>query len=291
LKNKGIVYVKFPKTGLGNLLLIWARAKVFAEINKMEIITSSWWAFRWGTILRNENKKRFYFGYFKENSIWEKLKVFFIKYFWIVCYEPEIKKLTNNNKRLFVFKNVVIDDDLFKYIRTHRTFIKYELENLLNPALLKQLQQYPIPEISVHIRRGDFKYGNPITPLSFFINAINLIRDLTKQVVTVTVFTDAEKEEIEEIFSLPCVSMASIKPDILDILLMSKSKVLVLSQSSTFSYWGAFLSEAIIIKPIDDWQNNIRDEKTNFNFYEGKICFEKNIGDKELRAVLSKLGV
>jgi hypothetical protein len=235
----------------------------------MELVTSSWWAFRWGALLRNENKKRLYFGYFKESSVWQRFKVFFAKIFWTVCYEPEVELVNGGNKKqLFIFKKVIVDEDLFKHIRTHRTFIQHELHCLLNPSLLARLEQYPAPEIGIHIRRGDFKYGNPITPLSFFIDAIKMVWETTKSRLKVTVFTDAKRDEIEEIFSLPGVSMSDIKPDILDILLMSRSKVLILSRSSTFSYWAAFLSNAIVIRPINDWQPLINSNNENSGYFE-----------------------
>src|SRR5207249_8991781 len=99
------------------------------------------------------------------------------------------------------------------------------------------------------------KLGSPFTPNEFFIDAINFIRQKTNSLLSVTVFTDAEPDEIADILQLPEVKLAERKPDILDILLMSQSKLIVLSKSSTFSYWAAFLSDAILIKAADDWHN------------------------------------
>ncbi len=39
---------------------------------------------------------------------------------------------------------------------------------------------------------------------------------------------------------------------------MSRSRILILSKDSTFSYWSAFLSEALVIMPATDWQAKIR---------------------------------
>jgi Glycosyl transferase family 11 len=128
--------------------------------------------------------------------------------------------------------------------------------------------------ISVHIRRGDFKLGNPITPTGFFINSINLAREISGMELPVTVFTDAAPGEIKDVLAMPNVTLADNKPDILDILLMSKSKMIVLSRSSTFSYWGAFLSDAVIIKPEEDWQNDLRPAEVNKTIFEGKVNFD-----------------
>lgn len=254
------VYVQFPKTGLGNLLLIWARAKVFAQIHSLPLVTSSWWGIRWGAWLRREQKKRVYWGYFHESSWWHRLKAaFHLKTSRIIAEPP----LTNSpsfhiqKNSLYLFRDVVTNNDLFDGLREHKDFLKKEIEQLVKPALRSKLNQYPMPVISVHIRRGDFKIANPITPLSFFINAVRQIRSIVNAEWPVTVFTDAEPYEIEAMLNEPGVTLAAPKPDILDILLMSKSKAIVLSQSSTFSYWSAFLSDAVVFLNHNDWQKTI----------------------------------
>ena len=139
---------------------------------------------------------------------------------------------------------------------------------------MQKLEWYIKPVIAIHIRRGDFKIANPLTPLSFFLDCITSIRSVTGENWPVTIFTDAHPGEIDEILRLPDTFLAEEKPDILDILLMSQSKVIVLSQSSTFSYWGAFLSDAVVLKPFDDWQKQIRNNDINRQFPE--IAWREN---------------
>jgi hypothetical protein len=255
-----IVYVQFPKTGLGNLLLIWARARVFSKIHDLPLVTSSWWGIRWGAWLRREQKKRVYWGCFNETSYCERLKAVISLKTSKVIAEPPLTKTPSfktQKKILFLFRDVVTSSDLFDGLREQRDFLKEEILQLLKPELKNKLDHYPIPVISVHIRRGDFKIANPITPLSFFIDAVRQIRKSVGAEWPVTVFTDAESHEITDMLKEPGVVLAAPKPDILDILLMSKSKAIVLSQSSTFSYWSAFLSEAIIIMNDNDWQERL----------------------------------
>lgn len=76
----------------------------------------------------------------------------------------------------------------------------------------------------------------------------------------VTVFSDAEPSEIEELTKLNNIKLAEPKPDILDILLLASSKIVVLSIGSSFSYWGAFLSEGIVIKHPKEWHVPFRAE-------------------------------
>jgi hypothetical protein len=232
----------------------------------LPLVTSSWWAIRWGAWLRKEKKKRIYFGYFMESTWWQRFNAII----WLntknVIAEPSLTQPLTfpiSKNTLFLFREVVTNADLFQGLREHRRFIKDEILQLLKPDLKIKLNQYSIPVISVHIRRGDFKIANPITPLSFFIHAVRQIRNAVNEEWPVTIFTDAEMHEVADILNEPNVTIATPKPDILDILLMSKSKVIVLSQSSTFSYWGAFLSEAIVLKPYNDWQDHLRNETDN----------------------------
>ncbi len=248
------------------MLLVWARASVFAHLNHLPLVTSSWWSFRPGAWRRNENKKRLYWGYFKESSFWSRLAIALNKFQYPVIKEPAVKKITGDEaagKKIYQFDQVIIADDLFASIRDYRDLVRDRIYKILMPSLLTQLNRYEPPIISVHIRRGDFKLGNPVTPQSFFIDCIKQVRSAANENWEVTVFTDADANEINEVLALPAVKLAPPKPDILDILLMSKSKVIVLSQSSTFSYWGAFLSDAVVIKPSADWQLKIRSEEIN----------------------------
>jgi hypothetical protein len=276
MMKKAKVYVQFPKTGLGNMLLVWSRAFVFAQINGLPFITSGWGGIRWGAWIRWERKKRTYWGYFKENTFWERAQLAFQRRSFKIIREPGIEQiaLDENEKSLFLFDQVYTDNDLFAPLRGRRTLVRQGIMDILLPAMKQRLHEYNPPVISVHIRRGDFKFGNPITPTDFFINSIQLAREISGKELPVTVFTDASPEEIKDVLALPNVKLTDDKPDILDILLMSKSKVIVLSRSSTFSYWGAFLSDAIIIKPEEDWQNSLRPAEVNQNIFEGKVNFQ-----------------
>ncbi|MBB1284686.1 hypothetical protein HRH25_09910 [Flavisolibacter sp. BT320] len=273
--NKSLVYVSFPKTGLGNLLLVWSRARLFSHLNGLPLVTSSWWGIRWGSWLRNENRKRLYYGYFRESSLVDKLKVVAFKGLAEVVQEPVLKKENNNKKKvLYRFSSVVTQDSLFGEIQPYREFIKAELYRMIHQNLLSALACYEKPVMAVHIRRGDFKYGNPLTSEEFFIRCIRFVRTTIKQELPVTVFTDADPSEIRQVMALNNIRLAEKKPDILDMLLLSQSRVMVLSQSSTFSYWAAFLSDAIVIRPEGDWQKQIRPDAVNKHKFEGMVAID-----------------
>lgn len=283
--KKAKVYVQFPKTGLGNMLLVWSRGFVFADINDLPFITSGWGGIRWGAWIRWERKKRTYWGYFKENTWRERIRLAYQKRSSKIIHEPAVEQvsLQENEKALFLFDRIFTDNDLFGPVRAHRSLIRKGIGDILLPAMQRRLDEYTPPVISIHIRRGDFKFGNPITPTDFFIHSITLTREITGKELPVTIFTDATPGEIKDVLALPNVTLSEDKPDILDILLMSRSKVIVLSQSSTFSYWGAFLSDAIIIKPDGDWQNDLRPADVNKTVFEGKVNFNDEASVEKLK--------
>ncbi|NTS43792.1 alpha-1,2-fucosyltransferase [Flavisolibacter sp. BT320] len=287
MKRSSLVYVSFPKTGLGNLLLVWARAKVFSHRHSIPLITSAWWGIRWGSWLRNEQKKRLYWGYFRGSSIQNRVKARVACRVLPVIREPEDES-ANGQPSVYFFSTIVTENDLFKTIRPYRSLVLAEIINLLKPELQKKWPHLSKPEMAVHIRRGDFVKGNPITPVFFFVQCIEFVRKLTRYDLAVTVFTDARPEEIGDVLQLKNVALADAQPDILDLLQMSQSRILVLSQSSTFSYWAAFLSEAIVIKSAGDWQGDLRPSDVNRHRFEGKIAFDQPETLEPLRWAIQK---
>jgi hypothetical protein len=70
------------------------------------------------------------------------------------------------------------------------------------------------------------------------------------------------------------ISMVEGNTDIVDLLLMSKSKVIVTSAGSTFSYWAGFLSDAVIIMHPDHIYSPIRPSTVDEILYEGALITE-----------------
>ena len=265
---KSVVYVKFPKTGLGNMLLVWANAAVFAHMNQLQLQTSRWWSLHWGAWWRRESKKRFYFSYFKEAGFAKRAQ-FTLQYFYRkVVLNPLLEKLTageSGSCSLYIFNKLVTHEQMFLKLAPHKEMLSVSLLAMLREDKKKQLESYKVPEMSVHIRRGDFITTGQATSLDFFITGIRETRKALGRDVPVTVFTDAAPHELVALFELPAIRMAEPKADILDIVLMSKSRILMLSQSSSFSYWAAFLSDAVVIMKHDDWQERIKPDNADYH--------------------------
>jgi hypothetical protein len=264
------VYASFPDTGLGNKLLIWARAYVFARTHQLELFCSAWWGIHPGSWIRNEKRKRLYIGYFKEDSLVKRIRLLFFRRKAKLIQEP-LSLNVDSVPVLYCFRQVVTSSDYFELIKPMRNEVGAAFYNLLRPSLHEALKRMSAPVIGVHIRRGDFKLGSALTPLLFFIDSIRVIREACGRELPVTVFTDAHRYEIEELLALPGIEICNSKADVLDILLLSQSKICILSISSTFSFWGGFLSNGILLMHPDEWHPALRPKEVNEFSYEGKF--------------------
>lgn len=269
-KSTQKVYASFPDTGLGNKLLIWAKAFAFARTHQLELFCGAWWGIHVGSWIRNEKQKRLYLGYFKEDGWMKRMRLFFYQRRAKVVDEPTTI-VEQAAPVLYRFKTVVTSADYFETIKPYREEVKEALYSIVQPALLEELNRMPAPAIGIHIRRGDFKFGSTLTPLSFFIESIQSIRRVHGTVLPVTVFTDAHADELSDLLALPAVSISKAKADILDILLLSRSKICVLSISSTFSFWGGFLSDGIVLMHPEEWHPALRPADVNALHYEGRF--------------------
>jgi hypothetical protein len=274
------VYCKIPRAGLGNMLLVWAKGFVFAKKYELEFSHSGFLSLQPGAWIRREKSSRLYWNYFVEKKIrrWVRFKVYGLK----------LKKVVNPSfdislspSCLYIFTKHYDSNDFFKELKPFKREISNEIYRLLNPKFKRRLEEVEPPIIGAHIRRGDFKYGSSLTPLSFFIDAINIIRKSTGVVLPVTIFSDGTDKELKDVLSLPAVSRSTEKDDIIDLLLLSRSRFLILSVNSTFSYWAAFLSRAgHIIKSKDEWHSPLRAEDDNLCAFEGHIDANKPLPNK-----------
>lgn len=269
-KGKQIVYARFPDTGLGNKLLIWAKAFAFAKKHGLAFFCSSWWGIHLGSWLRNEKQKRLYWNYFKEDGWLKRLRLYFFSMRALSVNEPE-SVIEAGSRVMYTFHEVVTSKDYFRDIKPFRNEVKAALYDLLQPSLRVELDTYDAPVIGVHIRRGDFKLGSTLTPESYFIDCIKAIRTITEQNLPVEIFTDAYPGEIADLLALPNVSVTKPKADILDILQLSRSRICILSISSTFSFWAGFLSDGIVLLHPGEWHPALRPEEVNIRVFEGKF--------------------
>ena len=268
------VYARLVKAGLGNKLFVWAKAVVFTHLNDAELHTSKWWDFHPGVYLRNLKKEqkdmRFYWRLFRKDGFSLKLRFLYYRIVNKKVIEPALaQEVIHSSNVLYVF-NQIPKYDFFADIKPFRDLLKEKIYDNINKKHVEQINSKSQPILGVHIRRGDFN-STFRTPLQSFVQTICKIRAFISCDIPVTVFSDGYDHELEELLSLPNTIRATWNPPIVDMLLLSRSKIIVMSNHSTFSYWAGFLSDAVIIKHTEDQSATIRPESINMKAYEGKL--------------------
>ncbi len=279
------VVCRLPKAGLGNQLFPLMHAAVFSELNNIPLTVIGYHQIKIGPYLRKEKSKRHYLGFFKfeKNVIAAFLDELKVRK-WLrqseVVFEPELIKLKEeqNSNKVYLFEQIPAYQDYFYHLRPYRSLVLNLLMNLISEKHLKNIATLPVPEIGVHIRMGDFrklapgeifKGGHVRTPESYFINIINGITEISGKKMSVSVFTDGYKEEFEELLIPENINIVEGNTDIEDMLLLSKSRLIVISTSSTFSYWSGFLSDAPIIMHPEHIHARIREKNKEDSLFEG----------------------
>ena len=263
-----LVVCKIPKAGLGNQLFPLMKAQVFAHLNNLPIIITGYHQLKIGPYLRSEKSKRKYLGFFlfEKNillNFFDKRKLLFYNSKNRI-EEPVLNtnyKQNTSIKEGYFFSKVPHWDNYFGGLREHRKLVNELLWSLIKPALHKQINALTPPCIGVHIRMGDFRKLKPDedfgtvgavrTPEAYFVKTIQAIRELNGTDLPVCIFSDGFREELQQILSLPNTILIEGNNDLVDLLLLSKSRLIITSAGSTFSYWASFLSEGIIIQHPD----------------------------------------
>jgi hypothetical protein len=277
-----IVVCKLPKAGLGNQLFPLMKALLLGKINNLPVIVVGYNQLKIGPYLRMEKTKRKYSNYFifQKGIVGEQLDKWRITKNKKLPIEIEpVVEYKGTVDKLFEYNAIPHWEDHFTQLKDHRDLVIELLSKHIKPNIKKQIQEQRTTSIGVHIRMGDFrklkegedfsKVGSTRTPEKYFIDIINNIREIHGTSLPVTVFTDGYRNEFEELFSMENIHMAEGNTDIVDMLLLSKSKIIVCSANSTFSYWAGFLADAPIILHPDHIHQSIRSKEFNNKFYEG----------------------
>jgi Glycosyl transferase family 11 len=283
-----IVHCKLPAAGLGNQLFPLMKACVFANINELPLIVTNYHQVKIGPYLRREKSKRNYNHYFKfQRSVlqesFQKLRIDLKGKTHEVIKDPllTVVRKTGNRNTLYRFGSVPHWSNYFEGLKEHRQLAISLLGQLVTPEVLHQADGQESPEIGVHIRMGDFrkllsgedfsKLGTVRTPSDYFIEVIGQLRAVCGSKTRVSVFSDGHKKELDKVLQLPNTHLVEGNSDLADMLLLSRSKIIVTSAGSTFGYWSGFLSDAPVIMHPDHIHESIRNRKETPDLYEGPL--------------------
>ncbi len=239
------VYPRLGKSGLGNLLIDWAHAEVFAALHQLPILAPNWTRVtRIGVWMRRERYKRFYGWCFRNSDFVRGLRRQLVLWMY-----PRLSVETaiagNVTRGVVEFTGMV--RHFFDGLVGHRAYICKRLLEIVDPKIV-QSSRIAEPFIGVHLRRGDFCCSKLKTSDAWFVAAIQraCAQPEAAGINVICVFSDEYPERLKFLtraFGEKRVLIMPKSPAIQDILSLSQAKVLVCSPHSTFSMWGVFLGQ------------------------------------------------
>jgi hypothetical protein len=235
------IFFRLFGPGIGNSLLVWARALIYSQKYNLKMLQPAWKNFAIGPIIRQQKDFRRYTNIFKDDSNYL------------------------NNLRLLLFKRKIFEENLVSHkfksediliVKGLRNFFNdlYEANDLIykhllamtNDKLLNGLNFNYDNSITLHLRRSDFHgstLATEITDDQWFIRIVNLLRKKLSKNLKVYIFTDVKSNQIKELMSLPNIFRLDYKISVADLLSMTKSKIFIGSKHSTFSHWVSYLGQ------------------------------------------------
>lgn len=266
-EENSIVLPILPRAGLGNMMLVWAQASVFAKLNQIPMIEPFWHPIRLGPWLRGEKDKRYYGNTFISSSLFEQAKVSTTAKLKLATlhYNLPVKKLDSSfflenksSKRIFVFNDFPQWQDYFGNIREENQFIRDKLIKQIHPRKRQEILERQPPNIGIHIRLGDYTEPKPSadfsidrntrTPLDWYVRVLQSLRALLGYPVQATVFSDGRENELKQILDLENVELSKNESALSDMLTLSRGSILISSSHSTFSGWASFLGQMPTIR-------------------------------------------
>jgi hypothetical protein len=250
-------------TGLGNRLFSWARATVYSHQTGAQMLSSGWAHVRGGSIIRgginysDAIRKILLFDNFhagkKEISGLKKMLVRRSATKVDVNTLPDAWKLQRQQNLLVSFEGHLAHefDDLWAYSEE----VYSALREITNKKWLKEADESPVPFIGINVRMGnDFRkvaagtdlVGKPgylQTPLQWYVDTLSTIRRELAIELPAVVISDGTSSDLKPLLDLPATSLGSTKSAIADLLLLSKSSVLLGAGRSSFSAWASFLGK------------------------------------------------
>ncbi len=296
-----IVVCKLPKAGLGNQLFPLMHALIFGKLNDLPVIITGYHAIKIGPWLRGEKSKRKYKGFFTFEKSWlgeasdrQKVKRFERKFEQVT--EPEVMKLSapELENKVFVFHEIGDYHDFFRRLKEYRDEVIETLYSIIDPAIINELNIKEAPVIGIHIRMGDFRKleagetyqsGHVRPPVSLFIDLVNRIRVMNGKDLSVVIFSDGYRHELKKILLLKNIQLAENNCDLVDLLLLSKSSIILPTHGSTFSAWACFLSTASILS-VFNYPKPIRPGDLSGDLYEGTFDAGNELLRKNISGIL-----
>ncbi len=271
--DKPVLYVRFNRCGMCNKLITWAKAYVWSQKNNADLDIAGWVHIPFGSIRRWDRSWRWYVGHFKRKT----------RLFSGIRNDlPLIREISDpmvEGARKMRFKSTPHVFDLIE-LSAYREMIVPGFYDLIRPRHLELARQAEIPDIGVHVRRGDYIGLKDALDFSYYLAQIRMIRKIAGKQLKVFLFTDGYKNELQPLLEEPDVHFFQPVNDLVDLLVLSSSKVIITTKASTYSYWAAFISNAIVLHHPKTNVPQCRPAGFNKTHFEGAVDPDKPLPDQ-----------
>jgi hypothetical protein len=248
--------------GFGNRLFPWARCRLYARNQHVQMISPVWvrpaigQLFRGGVDYKAYLRQLVLFGLFhKRKDDLGLLEGAVMSRKIPVVTETEANQNRwhqhdDGKSRIVVFRGL---ERYFEPLQGSSDYLRNELTAITNSRYLSIADRYPSVPVGMCIRCGNDFDPCPVdrsvlkpgekTPIEWFAQVLALIRKEVGYTVAAYIVSDGTREQLKSLLSLDNVNLVRPGSAISDLLVMSKSKVLLASGSSSFAAWGAFLGQ------------------------------------------------
>lgn len=243
------------RAGLGNALLPWARAELFARAWDVPVLAPWWGRPRIGPYLRREPDKRRYGRLFHARDHVDGIARAAIGAFGRRLAEDEPVDAYAEAKRASRPHAVRFEGlgTLFAPLIDHHIFVRHKLWQMTVEPLRATGAAYGSRFVAMHVRRGDLTRQGfssralndevlQFTPLPWFVAMARALRRTDAfRALPLVVFTDGSTEELAALLRLEGVRLHPRQPAISDLWTMSHASLLFASGYSTFGMWASYL--------------------------------------------------
>ena len=233
---------ELPHSGLANKLFTWGRCKVFSSIHNVPMLATRWEQWTLGPLLRGELDLRWYRGLFQPSpSEIRAIKCTKFKFTMPRLAEPAQLNDRTYSKRqrgIVLFRGRT---GFFAPLNGWHVYLRQELYSTVQQQHLRLLRSIDTAPIGIHIRCGDFP-AEEQTPVNWFVGALRHIREELGGSARAYVCSDASTRHLEPLLNEEGVELIRNNA-LVELLLLSRSKILLASAGSTFSAWAAFLGQ------------------------------------------------
>ena len=230
LSERDFGWFRVGGPGLANCLFFAAKAYIYAQSNDAEFIEPTWTKFSIGPWLRRERDKRAYVRLFSNFGI------------------RGLKKALLISPIKFRKTQIVKFDSLGNYfgdLNGHHDLIEEYFSKIILSETISRVNESELKNVvAVHVRLGDY-LPHLRVDIKWYRGIIEniLVINPNQEIV---IFSDGTDEELKDLLEIPNVRRFFYGNAFADMWAISKSKLLIASDS-TFSAWGAFIGRKPII--------------------------------------------